>query len=73
MDHGVRYDPIVPGELDRERAIDTMTLGIMISKNATGMVVHSFMVEVKRASLGELRKKYSKKFKRPYEADAGLN
>ena len=69
----MRYDPIVPGELDRERAVNTMTLNKIISKNATGRVVHSFMVEVERANLGELRNKYSEKFKRPYDADAGLH
>jgi trimethylamine-N-oxide reductase (cytochrome c) len=72
MDHGARYDPIVPGELDRGGAINTITPHNLTSKNATGMVVSSFLVEVKRADLEELRKKYPAAFKRAYQADAGL-
>jgi trimethylamine-N-oxide reductase (cytochrome c) len=72
MDHGARYDPIVPGELDRGGAINTITPHNTTSKKATGMVVSSFLVEVEGANLEELRKKYPEAFKRPYNADAGL-
>jgi anaerobic selenocysteine-containing dehydrogenase len=72
MDHGARYDPIVPGELDRGGAINTITPHNRTSKNATGMVVSSFLVEVESADLDELRKKYPEAFKRPYHPDAGL-
>jgi trimethylamine-N-oxide reductase (cytochrome c) len=72
MDHGARYDPIVPGEIDRGGAINTITPHNTTSKNATGMVVSSFLVEVKAANLEELRKKYPEAFARPYHADAGL-
>jgi trimethylamine-N-oxide reductase (cytochrome c) len=72
MDHGARYDPIVPGELDRGGAINTITPHNTTSKNATGMVVSSFLVEVKKANLDVLRSKYPEAFDRPYQADAGL-
>ena len=72
MDHGARYDPIVPGELDRGGAINTITPHNITSKNATGMVVSSFLVDVEKANLDELRKKYPEAFNRPYHADAGL-
>ena len=36
------------------------------------MVVSSFLVEVERANIEELRKKYPEAFKRPYDAGAGL-
>jgi anaerobic selenocysteine-containing dehydrogenase len=72
IDHGARYDPIVPGELDRGGAINTITPHNITSKNATGMVVSSFLVEVERANLDEIRKKYPEAFKRPYDAGAGL-
>ncbi len=72
MDHGARYDPIVPGELDRGGAINTITPHNTTSKNATGMVVSSFLVEVGKVNLDELRKKYPEVFERPYNADAGL-
>jgi anaerobic selenocysteine-containing dehydrogenase len=72
MDHGARYDPIVPGEIDRGGAINTLTPHSTTSKNATGMAISSFLVEVKKAGLEELRKKYPEAFKRPYQANAGL-
>ena len=72
MDHGARYDPIVPGELDRGGAINTITPHNTTSKNATGMVVSSFLVEVERVNIEDLRKKYPEAFKRPYDASAGL-
>jgi trimethylamine-N-oxide reductase (cytochrome c) len=72
MDHGARYDPIVPGELDRGGAINTITPHNTTSRNATGMVVSSFLVEVGKVNLEELRTKYPEAFKRPYHADAGL-
>jgi len=72
MDHGARYDPIVPGELDRGGAINTITPHNRTSKNATGMVVSSFLVEVERANIDELRKEYPEAFNRQYHADSGL-
>jgi trimethylamine-N-oxide reductase (cytochrome c) len=72
MDHGARHDPIVPGELDRGGAINVITPHNTTSKNATGMVVSSFLVEVEKVNLDELRNKYPEAFKRPYHADAGL-
>jgi anaerobic selenocysteine-containing dehydrogenase len=72
MDHGARYDPIVPGELDRGGAINTITPHNTTSKNATGMVASAFLVEVGRVNLDDLRKKYPEAFKRPYHPNAGL-
>jgi trimethylamine-N-oxide reductase (cytochrome c) len=36
------------------------------------MVVSSFLVEVERANLDELRKKYPEAFERKYDPSAGL-
>ena len=72
MDHGARYDPIILGELDRGGAINTITPHNITSQNATGMVASSFLVEVKRVDLEQLRKMYPEAFERPYHADAGL-
>jgi anaerobic selenocysteine-containing dehydrogenase len=72
MDHGARYDPIIPGELDRGGAINTITPHNLTSKNATGMVVSSFLVEVERVDIDELRKKYREAFVRPYHVSSGL-
>jgi anaerobic selenocysteine-containing dehydrogenase len=71
MDHGARYDPIVPGELDRGGAINTITPHNITSKNATGMVVSGFLVEVEDVNLDELRRKYPEAFKREYDQAAG--
>jgi anaerobic selenocysteine-containing dehydrogenase len=72
MDHGARYDPIVPGEIDRGGAINTITPHNITSKRATGMVVSSFLVEVGKVNLEELRKKYPNAFKREYDPASGL-
>jgi trimethylamine-N-oxide reductase (cytochrome c) len=72
MDHGARYDPIVPGELDRGGAINTITPHNTTSKNATGMVVSGFLVEVEKANIEELMKESPEAFKRPYQVNAGL-
>jgi trimethylamine-N-oxide reductase (cytochrome c) len=72
IDHGARWDPIVPGELDRGGAINTITPHNITSKNAAGMVCSGFLVEVEAADLEGIRKQYPEAFKRPYKADAGL-
>jgi len=72
MDHGARYDPIVPGEIDRGGAINTITPHNVTSKNATGMVVSGFLVEVGSVDIDELVKKYPEAFKRQYDPAAGL-
>jgi trimethylamine-N-oxide reductase (cytochrome c) len=71
IDHGSRYDPIVPGELDRGGAINTITPHNTTSKNATGMAVSAFLVQVERANLDELRKEYPEALARPYHPAAG--
>jgi molybdopterin guanine dinucleotide-containing S/N-oxide reductase-like protein len=72
VDHGARLDPIVPGELDRGGAINTITPHNTTSKNVAGMAVSGFLVEVKRVNLDELRRKYPETFKRPYRPASGL-
>ena len=75
MDHGARYDAIIPGELDRGGAINTITPHKVQSKNATGMVCSSFLVEVEkvtREQMQEWRKQYPAAFERAYDSGAGL-
>ena len=59
IDHGAKYDPIVPGELDRGGAINTITPHHLASKNATGMATSGFLVEVERVNLDEYKKEIS--------------
>lgn len=72
IDHGARWDPIVPGELDRGGAINTILPHNTTSKNAAGMVCSGFLVAIEKADLEALNKQYPAAFKRPYHADAGL-
>ncbi len=71
VDHGARYDPIVPGKLDRGGAINTITPHNNISKNCTGMVVSGFLVEAERVNLDELMEEYPEAFSRPYDHASG--
>jgi anaerobic selenocysteine-containing dehydrogenase len=72
MDHGARYDPIVPGVLDRGGAINTITPKNLMSKHATGMATSGYLVEVERVDLESLRKQYPEAFARPYDRASGL-
>jgi trimethylamine-N-oxide reductase (cytochrome c) len=74
VDHGARYDPIVPGEIDRGGAINTITPHKGTSRNCRGgMVVSGFLVEVAPANLDEMRMKYPDAFNRPYHHASGLD
>ncbi len=72
QDHGARYDPILLGEVDRGGAINTITPHNITSKNATGMVVSSFLVQVEKANIEELRREYPEAFSRVYHSEYGL-
>jgi molybdopterin guanine dinucleotide-containing S/N-oxide reductase-like protein len=72
IDHGSRWDPIIPGELDRGGAINTITPHNTTSKNASGMVCSGFLVEVAGVDLEALKKQYPETFDRPYDNVAGL-
>ena len=72
MDHGARYDPIIPGELDRGGAINTITPHKVTSRHCAGMATSGFLVDVAPADLEGLRKLYPEAFARPYHDSAGL-
>ena len=71
IDHGAKWDPIVPGELDRGGAINTIVPRNTTSKNAVGHAVSGFLVEVERTNIEYLRCKYPEAFKRPFHPTAG--
>ena len=71
IDHGARYDPIVIGELDRGGAINTISPHNGTSKNCWGMATSGYLVEIERADIDELRKKYPEAFNRPYDRATG--
>ncbi len=71
IDHGAKYDPIVPGEFDRGGVINTIVPGNCTSKNTVGMAVTGFLVEVEKTDLEELRRKYPEAFARECHPAAG--
>ena len=71
IDHGAKYDPIVPGEIDRGGVINTIVPRNTSSKNAPGMAVSGFLAEVEKTDLESLRAKYPEAFARECHADAG--
>ena len=76
MDHGARWDPIIPGELDRGGAINTITPHNMTSKKATGMVVSGFLVDVAKVTDEEMagwRRDYPEAFTRNYDGATGVS
>jgi trimethylamine-N-oxide reductase (cytochrome c) len=72
IDHGARYDPILPAEIDRGGAINTICPHHVTSKHATGQVASGFLVEVQKADIEDLMRKYPEVFKKPYDQAAGL-
>jgi trimethylamine-N-oxide reductase (cytochrome c) len=73
VDHGARNDAIIPGELDRGGAINTITPHYGSGRNCRGaMVVSGFLAEVEPVNLDELRVKYPEAFNRPYDYASGL-
>jgi anaerobic selenocysteine-containing dehydrogenase len=76
MDHGSRWDPIIPGKLDRGGAINTITPHRVTSKKATGMVVSGFLVEVQKVTHEEMaawRRDYPEAFNRNRDAETGVS
>jgi trimethylamine-N-oxide reductase (cytochrome c) len=71
VDHGAKYDPIVPGELDRGGASDTICPRKTTSRNATGIATSGYLVEIEWADICKLRKKYPEAFRRPFHQNAG--
>ena len=72
IDHGSRYDPIVPGEFDRGGAINCITPRKTTSKNATGMVSGAFLLDFEKADLHELARQYPEVWARPIDKATGL-
>ncbi|MFC1902185.1 molybdopterin-dependent oxidoreductase [Chloroflexota bacterium] len=75
MDHGARYDPIIPTELDRGGAINTIAPDGLTSKNCAGMATSGYLVEVERVDMEQMeawRQQYPEAFEREYDPASGL-
>jgi molybdopterin guanine dinucleotide-containing S/N-oxide reductase-like protein len=71
IDHGAKYDPVVPGKIDRGGAINSITPRKTTSKNACGMVVSGFLADIERADLDEMSRRYPEAFGRYFNPAAG--
>jgi len=71
IDHGAKWDPIVPGEIDRGGAINTIVPANTTSKNAVGHAVSGFLAEIEKTDMEELKRKYPEAFQRPFHPCAG--
>jgi trimethylamine-N-oxide reductase (cytochrome c) len=75
MDHGARLDPIDVGKIDRGGAINTITPHANISKNATGMAVSGFLVDVQKvtdAEMDEWKRQFPDSFTRKSDEATGV-
>ena len=72
QDHGARYDPIIPGKMDRGGANNTICPSETTSRSAAGEVTSGFLVEVEPVDIEELFREHPEEFKRDYDENAGL-
>jgi anaerobic selenocysteine-containing dehydrogenase len=75
IDHGARLDPIIPGELDRGGAINTITPNSITSRHATGMATSGFLVEVGKVTdeeMNDWKRAYPEAFARKLDEAAGV-
>jgi hypothetical protein len=75
VDHGARYDPIIPGKVDRGGAINTIAPIGISSKNAVGQATSGYLVDTQKVSGEEWdkwRREYPEAFQREYDPASGL-
>ncbi len=75
VDHGARFDPIIPGKVDRGGAINTIAPLGTSSRNAVGEATSGYLVDVQKLSGKEMdawRRDYPEAFEREYDPAAGL-
>ena len=75
VDHGSRNDYIIPGEVDRGGAINTIAPNGISSKHCVGQATSGFLVEVEKVSMAEMnewRQQYPEAFEREYDPASGL-
>jgi trimethylamine-N-oxide reductase (cytochrome c) len=75
IDHGARADYIIPGELDRGGAINTISPEGIVSKHCAGQATSGFLTDVEKVTLKQMQewmKEYPDAFKREYDPASGL-
>ena len=75
IDHGARADFIIPCQLDRGGAINTISPEGLTSRHAAGQATSGFLAEVERVSMEQMeqwRIEYPDAFAREYDPASGL-
>ena len=75
IDHGARADFIIPAQLDRGGAINTITPEGLTSKHAAGQATSGFLAQVERVSakqMDEWMRDYPAAYDRDYDPASGL-
>jgi hypothetical protein len=54
VNHGARYDPIIPGKVDRGGVINTIAPIGISSKNAVGQATSGYLVDVQKVISAEM-------------------
>ena len=75
VDHGARYDPIIPGKLDRGGAINLISPTGITSKRAVGQATSGYLVDVAKVTLAQMeewKSQYPDAFEREYDPASGL-
>jgi len=74
-DHGARLDEIIPTQLDRGGAVNTICPSEQVSKNSPGFVVSGYLVDIEKVTsvqMDEWKKDYPDAFERPYDPACGM-
>ena len=75
VDHGARHDPIIPGEVDRGGAINSISPDGLTSKRCVGQATSGYLVELSKVSsemMDQWRREYPDAFERDYDPASGL-
>ena len=70
QDHGARHDPVCCG-IDRGGSNNLLAPRGLVSRNCLGEVTSGYLVEIEKADLSELKRRYPESFSRAYDPACG--
>jgi hypothetical protein len=76
IDHGARVDYIIPGQVDRGGAINSIAPEGLVSKHCGGQATSGFLAEVEKVTLDQMlkwRDCFPEAFNREYDPASGLH
>jgi len=71
QDHGARLD-LLSSDYDRGGSNNQLSPHGKVSRNCSGLVTSSFLVEIEKVALDELKARYPEAFNRTYDTASGL-